>query len=77
SLYMLKEENNELFLALNELKDQQKLVITMRRIKGFSIKETSEILGWTKTKVKTTLHRALPALESKMNNRGVIHEKIT
>ncbi|MBU9720167.1 MULTISPECIES: RNA polymerase sigma factor [Bacillaceae] len=77
SVYMLKEENNELFLALNELKDQQKLVITMRKIKGFSIKETSEILGWSETKVKTTLHRALPVLESKMKNRGIFYEKVT
>ncbi|WP_026675708.1 RNA polymerase sigma factor [Alkalihalobacterium bogoriense] len=77
TMFVLKEENVELLQALDELKPSQKMVIIMRKIKRFSIKETCEILGWSESKVKSTLHRAILALEAKMKDRGVTYEEIT
>ncbi|WP_142303548.1 RNA polymerase sigma factor [Evansella halocellulosilytica] len=76
-IVQLNEDFKELHKALNELKASHRAVIIMRKIKGFSIKETCEILGWSESKVKSTLHRAMPALEKKLKQRVVEHGKST
>ncbi|WP_245805817.1 RNA polymerase sigma factor [Bacillus alkalicellulosilyticus] len=75
-LFELREETYQLYQAINELKHSHKVVIIMRKIKGFSIKETSDILGWSENKVKSTFFRAIRALEKKLKQRGVTHEEV-
>jgi len=50
-------------------------VIILRKIKEFSIRETSEILNWSEGKVKTTLYRAIPALEKELLKEAFLNEK--
>ena len=66
-LTVLNEEMSELLLALDTCTGDQKMVIHMRYIHDLSIAESADILGWTEGKVKTTQHRAIIALRSKLN----------
>lgn len=59
----VKEEGRLILDTLKGLNPSQRNVIVLRRIQGFSIKETAEILNWSEGKVKTTLHRANKNLE--------------
>jgi RNA polymerase sigma-70 factor, ECF subfamily len=59
----VKEDGRLILQALKGLNNSQREVIVLRRIQGFSIKETAEILNWSNGKVKTTLHRADKNLE--------------
>ncbi|MFK9090896.1 RNA polymerase sigma factor [Bacillus salipaludis] len=59
----IKEEGRMILKALKRLKPSQRDVFVLRKIKGFSIRETAEILDWSEAKVKTTLHRATKTLE--------------
>jgi RNA polymerase sigma-70 factor, ECF subfamily len=72
----IKESSQELYSALAELKDSYREVIILRKIKEFSIEETSIILGWSESKVKSTLFRAIQALEKKLLKEGFLSEKI-
>ena len=63
----LSEEMKELLETLNTCTGDQKMVIVMRYFQDLSIAETAEILGWTEGKVKTTQHRAIKALQKKLN----------
>lgn len=69
----VKENSKELYKALSSLKRPYREVIILRKIKGFSIKETSDILNWSEGKVKTTLYRALPALENQLVKEGFLN----
>ncbi|MEK3808074.1 RNA polymerase sigma factor [Bacillus sp. FSL H8-0547] len=71
----MKERSQELYQALEMLKDSHREVIILRKIKGFSISETSEILGWSETKVKSTLSRAILALEKTLIKEGYQDEQ--
>ncbi|KEZ50905.1 RNA polymerase sigma factor [Metabacillus indicus] len=71
----MKENSKELYQALEMLKDSHREVIIIRKIKGFSISETSEILGWSETKVKSTLSRAIHALEKTLIKEGYQDEQ--
>lgn len=66
----IKEEQHELINAIHSLKSSYRQVIGLRKIHEFSIKETCEILGWTESKVKTTLHRGLGELKKVMHERS-------
>lgn len=48
--------------ALLNLKDSYRHVIVLRHIQSYSVEETAQILGWTKSNVKTTDQRALAKL---------------
>ncbi|MFC4735196.1 RNA polymerase sigma factor [Bacillus daqingensis] len=61
-----KEETETLYRAITSLKSSYRSVITLRKIKQFTTKETAAILGWTESKVKVQLHRAMPELERRM-----------
>lgn len=65
----LKENKRELHEALEKLRTSYKEVIILRYIKGFSVQETCEILNWSESKVKTTLHREMFALEKNYDRR--------
>jgi RNA polymerase sigma-70 factor, ECF subfamily len=72
----IKESSQELYNVLAKLKESYREVIILRKIKEFSIEETSIILGWSESKVKSTLFRAIQALEKKLLKEGVLSEKI-
>jgi len=71
----IKETSKELYRALEAIKPTYREVIILRKVKEFSIKETSIILKWSESKVKSTLHRAIPALEKQLNKEGFFNEE--
>lgn len=64
-------EQNELkrsvHTAITKLKPNFRAVVILRGINELSIKETSEILQCSETKVKVDYHRALKELKKKLN----------
>lgn len=75
-----REEIQEVFRCLDECTVDQRLVIVMRYLQELSITETAEALGWSESKVKTTQHRALKAIKTRMEEQaakeGMGYEKI-
>lgn len=69
----VREESRELFLAIRKLKPAYKQVIMLRKIEEFSIADTASILNWSESKVKSTLFRALHALEKQLVKGGFMH----
>ncbi|QNO15628.1 RNA polymerase sigma factor [Alkalicella caledoniensis] len=63
-----KERISFLVQGLNDLKEDHKMVILLRKFHGFSIKETSNIMGYSEGKIKTILHRGLKALKENLEN---------
>lgn len=61
-----KEELVELKKALQKLKPSYRMVIILRSIKGYSIKETAELLAISEAKVKVDYHRGLKQLQRNM-----------
>lgn len=72
-IYILEERSQEIFNALQQLKLSYRKVILLRKVKEFSTKETAHILGWSESKVKSTLSRALQALEKVMGKE--VHDE--
>lgn len=64
----------ELYKEVLSLKKSYRQVIILRKMEGFSIKESADILNWSETKVKTTLFRAMKALSKKLEERGYTNE---
>ncbi|MBS4174723.1 RNA polymerase sigma factor [Bacillus sp. FJAT-49736] len=58
-----KEEIQQIYKAINEMKRKDREVLILRGIMDLSVLETAEVLGWTKNKVNVTLHRALKKLQ--------------
>lgn len=56
------EQMQSVFKHLDQCTIDQKNVIILRYIQGFSLQETSEILNITVSKVKTTQHRGIKTL---------------
>ncbi|MCY8453607.1 sigma-70 family RNA polymerase sigma factor [Bacillus spizizenii] len=54
---------------LLQLKDQHQSVLILREFQELSYEEIAEILGWSLSKVKTTLHRARLELKKSMTKR--------
>ncbi|EJL42750.1 ECF RNA polymerase sigma factor SigX [Brevibacillus agri] len=67
---VLKEQLQEVYQTMNQLKRTYREVLILRLIEGVSTEETAEILGWSEAKVSTTLHRAVKELQKRMRNRG-------
>jgi RNA polymerase sigma-70 factor, ECF subfamily len=64
--------NEEVWLLYDCLKNcstDYRLVIITRYLQQLSIVETSEVLGWSESKVKTTQHRAIKLLREEMSQR--------
>lgn len=74
-LIELKETSLELYQALEKLKDSHRKVIILRKIQGFSLKDTANILNWSESKVKSIQFRALPALKKQLVKDGYVYEK--
>ncbi|MCJ8009617.1 RNA polymerase sigma factor [Lederbergia wuyishanensis] len=60
------ETLREIFNYINEMNNAYRNVIVCRLILEYSVQETSEILGWSKSKVSLTYHRALTSLKQMM-----------
>ena len=71
---LISEQFKELYKAIVSLKVSYRQVIILRKMQGFSIKETADILNWSESKVKTTLFRATKALGKKLKERGYTYE---
>lgn len=74
NVVQLKESSVEIYEAMRELKQSHREVIILRKIKGFSISETAEILNCSESKVKSTLHRGMLALEKRLLKEAELHE---
>ncbi|MHA6251070.1 sigma-70 family RNA polymerase sigma factor [Oceanobacillus sp. CAU 1775] len=72
------EQIQSLFKYLDQCTIDQKNVIILRFIQGFSLIETAEILNITVSKVKTTQHRGIKLLrqlmEENAEEKGVAEE---
>ncbi|MRX72056.1 RNA polymerase sigma factor SigX [Bacillus lacus] len=64
------EQVQWIYNALHACSNDQRAVIVLRYIEQLSIAETSEALGWTESKVKTTQHRALKAIKHHLSEQG-------
>lgn len=60
------EEIQKVYRCLDHCSVDQKSVIILRYIQSMSIQETAEILGMSESKVKTTQHRGMKALQKLM-----------
>ncbi|MBS4199976.1 RNA polymerase sigma factor [Bacillus sp. FJAT-49732] len=71
------ETLNEIYSCVNSMKESYRNVLICRLILEYSVQETSEILGWSKSKVSITCHRALSSLKQMMVNvfdGGIVNE---
>ncbi|PAE27182.1 hypothetical protein CHI07_21130 [Paenibacillus sp. 7884-2] len=64
----------ELYKEVLSLKKSYRQVIILRKMEGFSIKESAAILNWSEAKVKTTLFRAMEVLGKKLEERSYTNE---
>ena len=62
----ISENNEGLYGSLDKLDNSFRQVILLRKIQGYSVKETSELLNWSESKVKVTLYRALCYLQKQL-----------
>lgn len=58
-----KESQYQLYKALGQLPYQYREVIVLRKIEGFSIKESAKILGWNEAKVRNATERGMKKLQ--------------
>lgn len=65
-ILMQNENLNEIFKALDKCTLDQRSVIVLRFIQGYSIAETAQALHFSESKVKTTQHRGLKVLRKQM-----------
>ncbi len=71
-LHSVSDERKALFEAairaiMNDLKDDQRHVVILRFMEGFSLKETAAIIGITVNNVKVTQNRAVTALRATLD----------
>ncbi|HZG79457.1 MAG TPA: sigma-70 family RNA polymerase sigma factor [Brevibacillus sp.] len=65
-----QEEEKLIEKALGTLKPQYRMVIILRCIKGYSVKEASEILECSEAKIKVDYHRAIKQLQQTLSPVG-------
>lgn len=75
-MLQIREQSLEIYKALSTLKSTYREIIILRKLKEFSIEETAGILGWSEAKVKSTLFRAMRALEKELKKEGELNGKI-
>ncbi|MGM7681602.1 RNA polymerase sigma factor [Cytobacillus sp. Hm23] len=75
SVFITNESVSDLFKALRQIKPTYREVIILRKIEELSIKETAVILGWSESKVKSTLSRAMKALHKELTEGGYVYEQ--
>src|SRR5699024_11874694 len=65
-IIMKSEEMSQVYYYLDKCTIDQKAVLILRFIQGYSIRETAEALDFSISKIKTTQHRALKKLHNLM-----------
>lgn len=65
-----KESVRMLMNAIQKLKPNYRLVISLKKIEECSTKEIAEILDWSEAKVRKTLSRALQSLRKMKGKEG-------
>ncbi|ADU31386.1 RNA polymerase sigma factor [Evansella cellulosilytica] len=65
-----KESISKVYNYLQELKPSYRMIVILRGINEFSIKETATILNCSETNIKVSYHRALKLLRQKMVTEG-------
>lgn len=68
-----KEQINQLFISIQKLKTNYRLVIILKKVEEYSTKEIAQILGWSEDKVRKTLSRALQTLRKMQAIEGGEH----
>lgn len=68
------EDSKALYRALQQLRFDYREAIVLRKIEGFSIKETAQILRWNESKVKNCTERGMKALKELLLEGGNQHE---
>lgn len=68
------EKNKYIIRILNELKAEEKHIFIMFYYNSKKVKEIAEVLGISKSKVKTTLHRVRKKLKSELKKGGYSYE---
>src|SRR5690625_2458002 len=74
SIVETREASQELYNGLASLKTSYQRVIILRKIEELSTRETGHILGWSESKVKSTLSRGMRALKKHLTKEGVNYE---
>lgn len=74
SIVETRESSQVLYDALTALKFSYRRVIILRKIEELSTRETGQILGWSESKVKSTLSRAMKVLKKHLTKEGVNYE---
>jgi RNA polymerase sigma-70 factor, ECF subfamily len=65
-----KESVIELLQAIQKLKPNYRLIVTLKKIEECPTKDIAEILGWSEARVRKTLSRALQELRQLTSNGG-------
>ncbi len=58
----------ELENLVGQLKPDYRQVVVLRLVQDFTVEETAQILGWPRSKVRLTLHRAAKQLRTWLEN---------
>jgi len=69
-MVILNDEMRLIYRSLDKCTIDQKSVLILRYIQGFSLQETANILNFSMSKVKTTQHRGLKALKKFAMEQG-------
>lgn len=67
-------KNKQFYVALNSIKPIYVQIIILRKIKGFSTRETATILSCSEGTVKMRLTRALSAFKKELEKGGITSE---
>ena len=70
----LNDQDLKLYSALQKLNPNYRQVIVLRKLKGFSSKETAEVLEWSESKTKSSLRRGLHELKKQLLEGGFEYE---
>ncbi len=71
--FLEQDDLKELYRTISTLKMSHQKVIILRKIQMLSVKETAEVLGWSESKVKMQLSRALVSLKDSMKKQGGVN----
>jgi RNA polymerase sigma factor (sigma-70 family) len=69
---LTSEQREELLVAVNQLREEDRLVIACRYFLELSEEETAATLGWRRGTVKSRLSRALGRLRAQMGEKAYV-----
>ncbi len=72
AFYMLEEKKQEIRHCLQQLSDEQQQIISYRLLEGYSVRETSQMMGKSESAVRTAQHRAVVQLKELMRKEGIV-----